>query len=92
MADPEDISPALEALRALLALRGDARFTLMGRRGGVLVRGGIIPSALRAVNGTSALTLLRRSRSMRAVDPVVADALAQVKTRLVFFLPISMRV
>ena len=48
MADPEDVAPALEAplaLLTLMALRGDAMFTLMGR--GELVRGGTIPSELR---------------------------------------------
>ena len=47
MADPEDVAPALDMLllavllAVLLALRGDAMFTLMGR--GELVRGGHHP-------------------------------------------------
>ena len=68
MADPEDVAPALETLllavllAVLLALRGDAMFTLMGRgervRGGTpselrgeVVRGGAIPSEEAVLGG-----------------------------------------
>jgi hypothetical protein len=57
----------------LLALMGCAleprldRSTLRGPRGGVLVLGGRMSSAILAVEGTSARTSLRRSRSIRAV-------------------------